>query len=465
MLRFLFSAGAVFTLLVSMFLFPQTAAARRCPVKEPETLLSLYQNSDAIYVAVFDRIEEGEVVETTENYTTVDIKKHFTISSTLKGQARKFFVLEDQDYRYKAAAAEPVQAVEEGKAESEAEKPESTEPEEEAVVDEEEEYEDDPAELKSGDRLLLFVKEAEEENEAARLTDYRDGIKKLSTEALSAYEARINDLRSIFSAKKISEARVIDWLIRCAEDPLTRWEGTYELLRSVRNQKWRDDADRERKERIAKGLPVEQVALEYDDEEEVAGKIAGRVDTSSFARLLDQNHKQTLANILLNFTKDSSGKKEYISGDRELIELVSKWGDPRLMGFLLDQIRAGADDPSDTSDKMQMVGEILKDEDVDELAEKYSDIVYESDDDQVEADEAEEAEQPEAESPEEALPVEESKNKQEEKDAETAVEEEKPAPKKMTYKELRADLLQKFLAECDRAIADSQTAKAKTAKR
>lgn len=464
MLRFLLSVGAVFVLIISTCLLPQTVAARRCPVKEPETLLSLYQNSDAIYVATFDKTVEGEVVDDNDDYTSVEIRKHFTISSTLKGQSRKFFVLEDTDYRYKTMTVrvDP---------EQENEEPEASEPEaaeaEPAITEEIGEEEIDPAELKNGDTLLLFIRNGDKD-EAPALTDYRDGIKKLSPQHIGVYEARINELNSIFSAKKVNPARVVDWLIRCAEDPATRWEGTFELMRSVRNQRWRDEAERRRQERIASGQPVEEIAVVDDSDEEQASRDAKHIDTDIFAKLIDANHKQTLANILLNFRSETREKGEYVKGDRELIQLVSEWGDPRFAGFLIDQIKAESSNAPYTAERMNMLADILKSSELTDIAERYSETMYEADADEVDNESAsEEADIPEVEPAPDALPAD---NKDEPAGKEPATvgdvdPAEKPAAKKVTYKELRTELLQKFLAECDKAIANRDSAKVAKAKR
>lgn len=455
MLRSLFSAGAIFVLVLSMCLLPQTVAARRCPVKEPETLLSLYQNSDAIYIATFDKTVEGEVIEKNEDYTSIAINKHFTISSTLKGESRKFFILEDRDYRYQSLVVNVIPEAEASSTEQAGDGEESIEPE--SVEEDEEESQ---TELKSGDTLLLFIKNAEE-GESARLTDYRDGIKKLPMEKIGVYEARIKDLNSIFSAKKISEQRILEWLIKCAEDPVTRWEGTFELLQSVREQKWRDEAAQRRKDRIASGLPVEDEPLEESAEEQKdeAGD-AKFVNPQVFAKMLDANHKQTLANILLNFAsadgmETANGKTEYIAGNRELIQLVAQWGDPRLVGFLLDQVRSGAKDPSDIAETMELIAGILDDEIVTAIVERFSDTAYEDDDDQIENEDEAEDEAVEVEPADGEVsrvePVgDEPVPAKAEADAETAGQ---PVAKKVTYKELRSELLQKFLTECARAAA------------
>lgn len=469
MLRSLFSALAIFVLVFSLCLFPQTASARRCPEEEPETLLSLYQNSDAIYAATFDRTVDGEVVEDTDDYTAVAINKHFTISNTLKGPSRKFFVLEDRDYRYKNIPVTVETVDENTEVEAVDENAGETEPEE-AEEEPEEEYEDE-TELKNGDTLLLFVKNGEGD-EAPTLADYRDGIKKLSTEKIGVYEARIRDLNSIFDAKKVNEMHLLEWLMRCAEDPITRWEGTYELLQSVRNREYREKAAEQRKERIARGEPVEEEAAETEetDDEKAETHARKNFDTNIFANLLDDNHKQTLANLLLDghgSTADARGndKPDEIAGDQELVELVAYWGDPRLVGFLLDKLRAGSEDPYFASQTMETIAEIIDDKEVSAIAEKYSENAYEDDNDLVESDDeesddadAEVVEEPVVETADEDPLAKPAASETGEDEAEPPVSE-KPEARKQTYRDLRFELIQKFLVQCDRVLAECETEK------
>ena len=466
MLRFLTCAAAIFVLVLSMCLLPQTAAARRCGVKEPETLLSLYQNSDGIYVATFDKTVEGEAVEDTEDYTAVEVKKHFTISSTLKGRSRKFFVLEEKDYRYKT---QNVVGMEAGQPDAESAAEPETETAAETETDEEPEEEtEDESELKSGDTLLLFTAKGGE-GEPETLADYRDGIKKLSMEHIAAYEARIRELNAIFSSKKVNAERLLAWVIRTAEDPVTRWEGTYELLSSVRNSEWREEAAKRRKEQIERGELIEEMSYESDEPPDEAGAKEKQFDASVFARMLNHDHKQTIANILLNsYTPSSEPQKaEMVKGDDELIELVKRWGDPRLIGFLLDQLRTGSDGNAVfNADAMSTVAEILDDDDAIAIAEKYSSNSYEDGNELVEAEE-EEAEDPEpvVETPEtqdgEKAPIEPEAEKTGESPEEPAEAEEteEPVKKLVTYSQLRTELMQKFLAQCDKAIADKEKEK------
>ncbi|MEO7672940.1 MAG: hypothetical protein ABIU09_02545 [Pyrinomonadaceae bacterium] len=399
----------------------------------PETLLSLYQNSDAIYIATFDKKADGEITEDTPDYTALGIKKHFSISSTLKGESRKFFVLDDNEYRYKNTVPATGE-VEEG---AEAEDPESS------------------VELKPGDTLLLFLKNGDEKD-APTLTDYRDGTKKLSMDRIGIYESRIKELNSIFSAKKVDEAKIVEWLVRCAEDPVTRWEGTFELLSSFQNVEWLEQAAEQRKARIERGEPVEEGPAESetpdeDGEEEDSGK---NVDTSRFANLLDANQKQTLANILLNRESPPANDKEEtaIAGDDELIELVKRFGDPRLVGFLIEQVRASTDEPDAVGQTMKTIAEILGDKEIASIADKYNEIAYEDDADEaadVDSETVEEGQEGETKA-EPAGDVSEPEADEENAENPDRTENKK---KKFAYKEMRNDLLQKFLSRSEGVIS------------
>ena len=481
MLRSLVCVAAIFFLLVSVCLIPQNALARRCPVKMPETLLSLYQNSDSIYIAAFDRLEDGKVIEDTEDYTAIERKKHFIISTTLKGEAQKFFVLEDVEYRHKAVPDEVADGAEEPEAAGEQEETETdseakTETEETktetfTVVDDDVESVSVEPELAAGDTVLLFVRKgSDDEREAPQLTDFRDGLKRLDAERLAAYEKRILELNGIFAEKKINHDRILEWLIRCAQDPLTRWEGTYELLSGVQQLEWRTQAEERRRERIANGEPVEVEAVEAAVGEEDL-PVQGRrknIDTTIFAKTIDENQKFLLANILLDRSGEKANKeRSAVRGDRELIELIKRWGDPRLLNYLLDSLRGGADEPYYKAESMNTIAELLDDDEAASIAEKYQETAWENDSDVVgeDSEEEETAEVKETEPEAEQRPADtgtppETEGKTlPEPEAEEPEAVETPAVKKQTYKELRDELMQKFLAQCDKVIADREREK------
>ncbi|MBC7899041.1 MAG: hypothetical protein H7070_03225 [Saprospiraceae bacterium] len=396
----------------------------------PETLLSLYQNSDSIHIARFDKTEDGEVSEDTPDYTAISIKKHFSISSSLKGESRKFFVLDEVDYRYKNTGA-----VSEGPDESEEME------DEEGIVP-----------LEPGDSLLLFLKKSED-GEDPKLTDYRDGTKKLSTEEIGVYEARIKELNSIFAAEKVEASDIVQWLIRCAEDPATRWEGTFELLQSAQNMEWQEKSAQELKEKIARGEVIEPEDAGAEQSEEL-------FETGSiiFAKMLDANQKQALSDLLLNgASANAEGEEESrsIRGDAELVELVQRWGDARLPTYLLEQLRNSSDAYA-VSELMNSISAILDDQQASSLAERYSEIAYEEDSGEVETEN-----EPENEASADVDSQVNSITEDSENDApaassfedEAVVESEREEPKKLTYKEVRQDILARFLERCEKVLA------------
>ncbi len=261
-------------------------------------------------------------------------------------------------------------------------------------------------------------------------------------------------------------SRIVAWLVRCAEDPLTRWEGTFELLQSVQNMEWREQAAEERKARIARGEPVEVEPDESEtpnDEGEGEESPRKNVDTSVFAKLIDANQKQTLANLLLDrpapAADDKDAKIEELAGDNELIELVKRWGDPRLVGFLLDQLRANSGEPYAAGQTMKTIAEILNDEKIEEIADKYNEIAYEDDADSVDAesegDDETAVEAPYAES-EDVLANGEAEIVPEADASNTEPEKESVKPKKITYKELRDQLFSKFIESVEKAMAEKE---------
>jgi hypothetical protein len=436
MCRFLASVSSIFILLITTFLLPHSASARLCEERMPLTLLALYRTSDSIYIGRYEKSEDSEATEDTADYSVIPVKKYFSISSAIKGETRKSLVLEETEYRYK-----------------------STED-----VDEEAEHGDGeiPADAipQPGDPVLLFVSRNEESG-VLELTEMSDGIKKMTPEKLSAYEARLRELKSILAPEKPKYSEIIDWLIRCAEDPLTRWEGTFELLQSFQNMEWQDERAKQAKENRAVG--EENGSDEYEPE---APKEFETGDVN-FAKNVTDAQKQVLTNILLSRErpkKTENGEPQDLraSGDRELIELVKRWGDSRVAANLLETLKQGPADPNQNSELMASIASMLDDEELTSVSDEYSNIQWE-------ADEAVIAGGPEA--PAEMLPADISESadpvspRVENLSAvigpelppmtiETDASEEpiKWDTVRKTYGALRAELMTKFLARADLVI-------------
>lgn len=57
------------------------------------------------------------------------------------------------------------------------------------------------------------------------------GSKTLSLSQIEVYKKRITELQKILTVKDSTErvVKIVEWLIKCSDNPVTRWEGVYEL--------------------------------------------------------------------------------------------------------------------------------------------------------------------------------------------------------------------------------------------
>jgi hypothetical protein len=308
----------------------------------PVTLLDLYRQSDAIFEARFDKTREGNVVREDADYSVVRINKLFDVYSTLKGSHSKFLVLTEDEYRY-AQTQSPNYLV--------------------AALRANEEVENTYG-LRSGDSVLLFLKYGKD-GKTLELTDDEEGLKKLSPDELSVYEKRIHELGALLSSESVSATAIVDWMMRCAEEPATRWEATFELVKGFERLDW------QRKQKQAA----------EDNDAEKRGLIAvdqpDFFDSTTFAQSLTDEQKHKLADILLDrspqqITASGESTKTMVRGDRELIDLVKHWGDPRLAGFLLDELKTRDLTEYRRSETMRLIADMLRDERIIGLADKYS---------------------------------------------------------------------------------------------
>lgn len=481
MFRSLLSCASIFVLLISTLLTPTSVSARRCGEKLPVTLLSLYRSSQFIYVGTFDRIEEGEPAKETAGYKIVPIKKFFSLSYSLKGETKKMLVLEDSEYRFDSipVAVEENTSTEPDTSDGAAVEENvntSTESDESDVEEMDAEVED--AEVKPGDRVLLFLNKDDDTGDP-ELADYRDGLKKMTQEKLSSYEPRIRELNEIFSHDDPSYSDLVAWIVRCAEDPQTRWEGTYELLRSFQTLDWR--AER------AKEADEPKTDMEKEQENEPAHyepQPPKKFDTGdeNFAKAITEGQKLILTQTLLNRKRpDPKGRADRNEnaglnlGDRELIEIVKHWGNAEVAADLLAQLRYYTSDANLNSDLMESIASILADDDLNQVAAEYSDIRWRDDEDEVEAEEPEEAENEQTATapadntgdqvvfrlvqPVATQPVPESGDEAEDSDGTApAASSAKAEPKGKTYGQIRADLLKKFLERAEWLIAEKSKA-------
>ena len=464
MYRSLVSAAAVLSLLISTFISPAITYARRCPDEPPTTLLSLYKKSDAIFVGTFDKTTVGDVISEDEHSTMVNLSDHYSISSTLKGTTQKFFVNTYEQYRYKG----------EGDAQE---------------IEEEEGYGfGDRA--KPGDTVLLFLKfkTEDEEKKSDKLeldvVHYRDAIRPVKASEVSSYEARIKDLNGIFSDKKADDADILKWILRCIDDPVTRWDGAFELLTSFQTLEWKKEQEKEREKEAEKEVATDSEAdaqitgekTEASDEQaeeshdtEFAEEEG--FDNSAYATLLTAEQKDALTSVALNLKPETSenqedpeseGEKPALNeGDRVLFELVKRWGDSRLAAAMLDRLRVTGEETYEKLAWMTLIAQVLKDTELSSLSEKFSEISYREDDETIEVEKKADtvAKDSETDKDEVKEPVPQTESVGDETSPEVH-----DGPPKKTYKMLRDELLAQFIDRAQVVIAkETEVAESKKA--
>lgn len=314
---------------------PARAAGQTEPVKYAATLLTLYRQSDAIYLARFDKREDGRVLVTDPSYTAVEVNTEFTILSTLKGEDRKLLTLTDEDYRYRLAPQSEsgytaeVRFVENGASYDRSRMPET------------------------GDTVLLFVRRAGAPNNF-EVVDSRDGMKKMTSGEESTYVDLIKELNSIFSSKQPQPSAIADWLVRCAEDTATRWDAAFDLERGFRQIDWQQRHKETR-------------------QNSETGEANG--DMLQIAQALSDEKKAELTNVLLGSRADSTNRDGSLSAaDRQLVKLVRRWAARETATHLLERLKIG---PSATGDDvciMHTIAELIGDTKAEQYATRYSQL-------------------------------------------------------------------------------------------
>ena len=299
----------------------------------PQPLLDLYRQSDLVAIA---QIGQSTIVETEDG--SKRLKTALRISSQFKGENNQqvipLYFWDDDIY---------------------------------------------PIKLEPGDRALVLIQHRESE-EGKRLdgyesTDRDNSIKKLDDAALAIYRQRLEELTAIYRRGKPEPAELVEWLVRCVEEPATREEGVPTLSESLFLLTVQRERENEAK---SKSVEAEESAGESEDEKEAdeEGSTEQSSDddvterdreTAKLAAALTQDHKNRLANTLF-------GIAELSEDDLELVRLVEELGDERLAPYLVTQLRRAADAaPSFAESIAWIIAQIINDEDLKRLASEIHD--------------------------------------------------------------------------------------------
>jgi hypothetical protein len=359
-------------LLAAPFAFPRpVSAAATCPVVEPPVpLRMLYRQSERIVVA---RVGETHRLEGEDK--EYQRKTSFTVSESLKGDPGEKTI---QVYHW-------------------------TSPDTDFVGN-----------FRSGDTLLLFLRQGEnEEQDGYQIVDYRYGAKKLSEEDLKVYIKRIEELPWLMRQEPVDQNELVEWLVRCAEERATRWEGAYELSislqlaeqeeaekREAAGIKEESDSDEEEadeaegEEESAEAETNDSSSEDTQVADEAAPEVEETVETTEFLEdpeeitvdfdprmmrmsvygtdidstlhtHLNEEQKARLAGALF-------GSEELGEGELALVNVVKRFDDGRLAPFLVKHLHKFVNEPPYDAERLVVtLAHALEDKKLIKLAEKY----------------------------------------------------------------------------------------------
>ena len=233
-----------------------------------------------------------------------------------------------------------------------------------------------PPEFKQGARLLVFLRFRKTED-GKRLDGFEvigwegRSIKELDDGALAVYRQRIEELTAIFRRGDPEPAEIVEWLIRCVEEPATREEGIRKLSEGLSLLELQHERENEDK---SQSTEVEESAGQSEDDEEGSNEQSDNDDLAETSResirlaaALTQERKIRLANALFAIA-------ELNEGDMELVSLIQELGDERLASYLVSQLRRVADRaPRLAESLVWKIAQVIKDEDIRRLANDYDD--------------------------------------------------------------------------------------------
>ncbi len=293
-----------------------------CPLAPPQPLRMLYTQSDLIVVA---RIGESAVAGKNDHWEL--LKTELLVSSTHKGKANGSVI---QLYHWSYSQDRKL-----------------------------------AGKYKQDDTLLLFLKERKDTG-GYHVNDLSYGVKHLSDDDLKVYLDRISELATILEQDKPSHEEIVEWLVRCAEEPATRWEGAYEFALSTYALNSIDDSSADGEEEIVDEESTDDGQVEEAGDAIIVEEVEEDEDADPvWVMLLTEEQKERLAKALYRAS-------EVRENEALLVNIVATWHDSRLPTFLLSQLNLMADNaPLVARDLMQSLADILNDKKLSRLVAQY----------------------------------------------------------------------------------------------
>lgn len=238
-------------------------------------------------------------------------------------------------------------------------------------------FAEDEATLKEGDTVLAFLEPREKGQEGFRASQYEKGIQVLTSSEMQIYAARIRELRELTYRRNASPDEIAEWLVRCAQEPATRWEGVQELKSGFRNLEYRMERIEQCKKEGKSAFPLDAPETIPSSPRQFEGRIRTDPDPEGkFAEALTIAQKNTLSEILFS-TRDFS------ADDLTLLSLVMKWEKEKTLPFAIHQLKQKwSEDFAPTSALLEMLSEEFgdeaygDDEEFDELVTEFGNITF-----------------------------------------------------------------------------------------
>lgn len=400
----------VLPVFLSILFMPRAAA---CPVSPPVPLRGLYLNSELIVVGKIGTPGKwgisSESSDPNNRYRINGRKIPVQVDEVIKGTSDRVIQVGESRYQWLGSGEE-------------------NEPQPQLrQADSGEDYVSNLSQNK--ERRLFFLGKNSENESYTEIYNGRSFT--LPQKDLDVYITRLRELANIYNSGAPAKDRIVEWLVSMAEDPVTRFEGAYELSTALAQSAYSDededeDADKDENADEPAGEADEQDSQDADAAKPVINDDEASVDKpenlvidgaesgeakpetdlltyspyqgyGDFAKLLTADQKERLVRAALNLRfnydpvkrsddEDDEGYLVILSHtDSVLLDAVCYLRDRRVAERLLAEIPTVArHNPSEAASLLGKMARYFDDEKLDSLVYKYSNLSWRDSDDLIE---------------------------------------------------------------------------------
>ncbi len=285
--RLYFSVMVAALVLVSLLV---TTNVKACE-EPPQTLLSLYMNSDLVILAKYESNGEGKKTYEDEYGYTLESERNLSVIKILKGQKD----LETVSFMFSEYHSNPNQPVSEGDVED---------------YHQMDENYFDVSKIKTGNQYLFFLK-MNSETGKYDVSDYVSGAKDVAGKS-GIYEKSLDELRDIAENKENQLARLSEWIVKNLEEPELREDSIRDLSDSFY------------------GMTYQEEDASFKDQGPFVINEGYGVYTVNVAKTLSQSQKARISSVLYPMLQESwfAAKPEY--ADYGISVILGSINKPRL---------------------------------------------------------------------------------------------------------------------------------------